>query len=166
MAAYVVAWLWGGRTERFVAATMLLHFAISVTSIAYEWPEAGLHLPRQIADYVRLLIFGWLCFRSNRWWPFLMAVGLGLSALVDVVVVFDPGISPNGAVSAKIGLAYLFDLTLLLSVCERWLAGEPPAGRAAWARADIATAARRNRRKPAPCPEATPGDDTAKAAIA
>lgn len=162
MTAYAVAWFWGGRTERFAAAVMLLYFAVQISSIVHGWESAGNYLPRRIVDYVRVLIFGWLCFRSDRWWPFLMAAPLGLSALVDVVVVFEPGISRNGAISAKIGLAYLFDLTLLLSFCERWLAGEPPAGRAAWARADAATAARRNRTKPARRPEAAPSRELAK----
>ena len=145
VAAYAVAWFWGGRTERFAAAVMLLVFAVQIISAVYGWDE---YPPRRIADYVRVLIFGWLCLRSNRWWPFLVAGSLGLSAVVDVVVLFNPDISPNGAISAKIGLAYLFDLTLLLSFCERWLAGEPPASRAAWVRADIATSARRNRTRP------------------
>jgi hypothetical protein len=144
MAAYAVAWFWGGRTERFAAAVMLLCFSVQIISAVYGWDDYPL---RRIAEYVRVLIFGWLCLRSTRWWLFLVSAALGLSALVDVVVVFNPDISPNGAISAKIGLAYLFDLTLLLSFCERWLAGEPPASRAAWARADLATAARRNRKR-------------------
>lgn len=145
MAAYAVAWFWGGRTERFAAAVMLMHFAVQVMSI-YGLEVAGIYLLRQIGDYVRVLIFGWLCFRSNRWWPFLMAAACGLLGLVDVVAALDPDISHNGAVSAKIGLGYLGSLTLMLSVVERILAGELPAAREAWARANAATATRRNRK--------------------
>lgn len=147
MAAYAVAWFRGGRTERFAAAVMLLHFAVAAMSVIYMWEQNGIDLPRKIDDYVRLLIFVWLCFRSNRWWPILMTTGLVLMVLVDVVVLLDPAISRMGAVSAQVGLGYLVDLTLLFSVCERKLAGEAPAGRAAWARANIATAARRRRKK-------------------
>lgn len=165
VAAYAVAWFWGGRTERFGAAVMLLHFSFVIMSIVHGWENAGNYWPRRIIDCVPILIFGWLCFRSDRWWPFLVTIGFGLSALVDFVVVFDPDISRNGAVSAQIGLSFLFDLTLLLSFCERWLAGEPPAGRAAWRRADIATAARRNRRTLARQTQAALSRESAKAGI-
>jgi hypothetical protein len=148
MAAYAVAWFWGGRTERLAAAVMLLHFAVAAMSIIYMWERNGIDLPRKIDDSVRLLVFVWICFRSDRWWPFLMTAGLALMVLVDVVVVLDPAVSRVGAVSAQVGLGYLVDLTLLFSVCERRLAGEEPAGRAAWARAAMATSARRNRNRP------------------
>jgi hypothetical protein len=146
MAAYPVAWFWGGRPERFAAAVMLLHFAVAAMSYAYQWEFHGLHLPRIIDDYVRLLIFGWFCLRANRWWPFLMTAAMALAAMVDVVAFLDPSVSRWDAATAKIGLGYVLDLTLLLSVFERMVAGEPPAVRAAWVRADMATAARRNRR--------------------
>lgn len=147
MAAYPVAWFWGGRPERFAAAVLLLHFAVAIMSFIYRWEPLGFQLPRRMDDYVRLLIFVWLCFRSNRWWPFLMTAAMVMAAMVDVVALLDPAVSHWDAASAKVGLGYLIDLTLLLSVFERILAGEPPAGRAAWARVNIATAARRNRRK-------------------
>ncbi|WP_332658035.1 hypothetical protein [Brevundimonas sp.] len=143
MAAYAVAWIWGGRTERFAAAVMLLHFAVAAMSIIYGWEGAGLYLPRTIADYVRLLIFGWLCLRSDRWWPLLMTAALVLMVVAEVVGLNNPEIAQWGVVSAQIGFGYIVDLTLLLSVCERWLAGEPSARHAAWVRAAAATATRR-----------------------
>lgn len=142
MAAYAVAWFGGGRTERFAAAVMLLHFAVAAMSVIYGWERYGFPLPRLVDDYVRLLIFVWLCFRSDRWWPLVMTTALGLIAVVDVITLVDPALSYLEGASAKIGLGYLVDLTLMLSVCERMLAGEPPASRAAWARASAATAAR------------------------
>lgn len=148
MAAYPVAWFWGGRPERFAAAVMLLHFALGCMSFVYGWELNGNPVPRMMGDYVRFLIFCWFCFRSNRWWPFLMTVIAGLMITVEVVAMLDPGLSFRDGVSAKIGLAYLLDLTLMFSFTERILAGEPPAARQAWARAHAATAARRNRKKP------------------
>jgi len=141
MAAYAVAWFGGGRTERFAAAVMLLHFGVAAMSVIYGWERHGFQLPRLIDDYIRLLIFAWLCFRSNRWWPFVMLATLGLMAVVDIVGLLDPTLSRRDLASAMVGLGYLVDLTLMLSVCERMLAGEPPASRAAWARANAATAA-------------------------
>lgn len=150
MAAYPVAWFRGGHPERFAAAVMLLHFAVGAVSFANGWELNGNPVPRMIADGVRLLLLCWLCFRSNRWWPFLMTVIAALMITVEVVAILDPDLSFRGGVSAKIGLAYILDLTLLFSFLERILAGEPPAARAAWVRADAATVARRNRKASRP----------------
>lgn len=144
---YPVAWFWGGRLERFGAALMIIYSVILIMNFILTWEIGGVYLTGRIANCVRLLIFGWVCFRSNRWWPFLMTAAMGLMVVVDVVGLLDPAVSPRDAASARIGLGYLVDLALLLGVGERMLAGEAPASRAAWARADIATAARRNRKK-------------------
>ena len=157
MAAYAVAWFWGGRTERFAAAVMLLHFAVAAMSVIYLWEYNGVHLPRRIDDYVRLLIFSWLCFRSDRWWPLLMTAALGLMEVAEIVGLYNPGIARWGVVSAQVDLGYIVDLTLLLSVVERWLAGEAPDRHAAWARAAIATAGRKKRKEPRHRSEAGPG---------
>lgn len=145
MVAYAVAWTWGGRVERFGAAVLIVHCTIVTMNSFLTWEIGGVYLTGRIANYVRLLIFGWLCFRSDRWWPFLMTATIGLMCVVDVVGLLHPAISEWGAASARIGLGYLVDLTLILGVCERVLAGETPAGRAAWARSHIQTAARRRR---------------------
>lgn len=147
--AYAVAWTWGGRLERFAAVVMFVHFVVLTMNFFLTWEIGVVYLTGRIANYVLLLIFGWLCFRSDRWWPFLMTTAIGLTVAVDVAGLLSSAISSWGAASARIGIGYLADLTLMLSVFERWLTGEPPAGRAAWARADMATTARRNRKKQA-----------------
>lgn len=142
--AYAVAWIWGGRVERFAAAVMLVQCVIMTLNFILTWENGNVYLTGRIMNAVALLILGWLCFRSDRWWPLLMTATMGLKALLDVVGLLDPDISDFGVASAKIGLGYLIDLTLMLSVIERWLAGEAPVGRTAWVHADIATAARQN----------------------
>ena len=145
LGAYAVAWTWGGRAERFAAGLSLLYCLCS--SMTYTWEVGGFHLASFIENCVRLLIFGWLCFRSNRWWLFVMTVAIALKVLVVVIALFHPALSAVEAMSAEVGLGYLVDLTLLLSPLERRLAGEAPAGSAAWAAAKVATAARRKRRE-------------------
>ena len=142
--AYAVAWAWGGRPERLGAGVLL--FACLLSSLSYRWEIGGLYLAAMAQDSVRLLIFGWLCFRSDRWWPLVTTAALGLMVLMYVIRLLDPAFSHFAMASGHVGLGYLIDLALLLGVCERWLAGEPPAGPAAWAKAARATAARRDRR--------------------
>lgn len=151
---YPVAWVWGGRSERLGAGVMLFGYALS--SLTFEWEVGGFRLAVMIEDCLLLLVFGWLCFRSNRWWMLVTTAAMGLIVLTHVVKLLDPAFSQYAAVSARIGLRYLVDLALLLGVWERRLAGEPPAGPAAWAKAARATAARRNRRVEARRPEADP----------
>lgn len=143
---YPVAWIWGGRVERFATMMLVVQCLVMGTNHVFDWSIGGTYTTGKVVDFVCLLIFCRLCFRSDRWWPLLMAAGLALKALADVVGWLDPGVSDFGVASAKIGLGYLIDLTLLLGVLERWLAGEEPAGQAAWARAHGATLARRNRK--------------------
>ncbi|MDQ7813907.1 MAG: hypothetical protein RDU12_14470 [Brevundimonas sp.] len=148
--AYAVAWVWGGRLERFGAGVLL--FSCLLAFLTYQW-EVGGHYPVAMAlDSVRLLVFGWLCFRLDRWWPFVVTAAIGLMVMGYVLRLLDPTFSHLAMASAHIGLGYLIDLALLLGVFERWLAGEPAAGPAAWAKADRATEARRALR------EETPGD--------
>lgn len=144
VAIYAAAWFRGGHVERFAAAVMLVVCVLITLNFLRTVDGTHNYLPGRIADYGRLLLFGWLCLRSDRWWPFLMTAAFGLIAVVDVVGWLDPAISQWGVASAKLGLGYLADLSLLLGVWERRLAGEEPAGRAAWARADTATSARQN----------------------
>jgi hypothetical protein len=165
MVAYPVAWLCGGHAERFAAAVMLAVCVIITLNFFLPLDVGDRHLPGRIADCVRLLIFGWLCFRSDRWWPFLTTATLGLMVVADVVGWLGPGVSQWGVSSAKIGLGYLADLSLLLGVWEHRLAGEEPAGRAAWARASMATIARRDRKKPDRRSSAPPPHEPSKAWI-
>lgn len=142
--AYAAAWVWGGRPERFGAAVLLLVCLIS--GIVFTWQIGGFHLASLLLDIGRLLIFGWLCLRSDRWWPLVVTACVGLMVFVQSARLFDPSISQFAAASADVGLGYLVDLALLLGVWERRLAGEPPAGTAAWAKAVRTTVARRSRR--------------------
>jgi hypothetical protein len=144
LAAYAVAWVWGGRSERFAAGFMIA-FCLS-SFITYKWEIGGLHVAMFIENCFRFLVLGWLCLRSDRWWPFVMTVAIALSLLVHAIAWVDPSLSEMEAFSAQIGLGYLIDLALLFGVVERRLAGEAPAGRAGWAAAEAATTARRKRR--------------------
>ncbi|HYC98637.1 hypothetical protein [Brevundimonas sp.] len=143
LVAYAVAWVWGGRPERLAAAVLL--FACLFWGATYRWGADGFYL-HMAGDCVRLLIFGWLCIRLDRWWPFGITAALALMVFMYFARLLDSTVTQYAVASAHVGLGYLIDLTLLLSVFERGLAGEPPAGAAAWARADWLTATRRNRR--------------------
>ncbi|WP_332678679.1 hypothetical protein [Brevundimonas sp.] len=143
--AYAFAWFRGGPAERLAAGIMILHCLATV--ITFKWVIDGHHSPRMILDGVRLLFFGWLCFRSNRWWPFVVLAALAMMSGLHIVTLFEPTLYMAVA-SAFVGLGYLVDLTLMLGVGERMLAGEPPAGRAAWARSDAVTPPRRQRKRP------------------
>lgn len=154
LAAYAVAWTWGGRPERFAAGISILYCLFSF--LTYKWEVGGLHLAGFVETCVRFMIFGWLCLRSDRWWPFVTTAAIALEVLVYVPVLLDPRLSEMSAFSAQVGLGYLLDLNLMLGVFERQLAGEAPAGRAAWAAADIATAARRKRKDEARRTDASP----------
>lgn len=148
------AWTWGGRLERFAAGVMLIDFM--VTSITFNWHIGGFFLATLVQDGVRLLIFGWLCFQSNRWWPFIVTTALAMAIFMHGAGVLNPAVSHFALASAHVGLEYLINLALLLGVLERWLAGERPVGPAAWAKAARATVARRDRRDEARRPEAGP----------
>lgn len=154
LAVYPIAWFRGGRQERFGAGVLLLSCLLSMAAFYREnWVSMGL-------EGVTLSIFGWLCFRSNRWWPFLATAASALTALLFVIKFLDAGFSQYALVSAFIGLEFLIDLALLLGIWERWLAGEPAAGSAAWLKAARATAARRRGRAstapPSPGPPFAP----------
>lgn len=138
---YALAWVLGGRAERIGAAVLLI--VCMLDTIIFRWQIAGLHLPMLAADTVRLIIFGWLCLSSDRWWPLMATAAMGLMVLVQAARVLDPTITQYAVASAGVGLGYLIDLALLLGVLERRLAGEPPAARAAWTQAKRVTAARR-----------------------
>lgn len=141
---YAIAWFRGGRPERFGAGVLLL--SSLVASRANAWPVGGFHPGFAGSDIASFLIFGWWCLRSDRWWPMVVASALGLTVLGLFLRLVEPALSHDAMVSAHIGLGYVFHLALLLGVWERGLAGERPAGPAAWSKAERATAARRGRR--------------------
>lgn len=143
-AVCAIAWRWGGRPERFAAGVLLL--SALPTDLANGWVVGGFRPGFIAVECAILLAFGWLTLRSNRWWVLAATAAAGLVVLVAVLRLLNPTLSHSAMVSAKIGLAYVIDLALLLGVWERWLAGEAAAARAAWAQAMRVTAARRNRR--------------------
>lgn len=140
-AVYAIAWLWGARPERFGAGVLLL-FNVLAHEVS-GWGVGRFYPGSMALDAATFLIFSWLAFRSDRWWPSLTAAAAGLIILADALRLLDPTFSHYAMVSARIGLAYVVDLALLLGVWERWLAGEPPAAGAAWARATQVTQARK-----------------------
>lgn len=150
LVAYAVAWVWGGRPERFAAGVLIVVCMVSM--IVFRWQIGGFHLPALLLDIGRLLVFGWFCLRTDRWWPFVVTASIGLMVFVQSARLVDPSISQYAAASAGVGLGYLIDLALLLGVWERRLAGELAAGPAAWAAADREPATARGRRSKAPRP--------------
>jgi len=144
LGCYAVAWTWGGRPERFGAGVLILNSLVS--SLTYQWQVGGVHLSAIIENCACLVAFAWLGFRSNRWWAIVMTGAMGLVLMTHIVRVLDPALSQYAAASARLGLWHMADLTLLLGVWERQLAGEAAASRAAWAAAARATAARRAER--------------------
>lgn len=133
MAAYVTAWIGGGRPERLGVGILVFYGLLS--SMIYKWGLDSSGLLAAALNCARLLAFGWLCFRFDRWWPYVITAALVLMVFVHIAKLLDPGVSQYTLASAAVGLGYLIDLVLLLSICERWLSGEPRAGPAAWARA-------------------------------
>ena len=124
LVVYAVAWAWGGRPERLGAGLLLVAFLFSTFSDRWGIATAE--------DSVRLLIFGWMCLRFDRWWPLIATAALSQVVFVDVFKLLNPSFPLYAAVSAHVGLEFLVDLGLLLGVFEHWLAGEPPAGRGRW----------------------------------
>lgn len=141
---YALAGVLGGRAERTGAAVLII--ACMADTLIFRWQIAGLHLPMLAADTLRLIVFGWMCLRFDRWWPLLATAAMALMVLVQAARVLDPAITQYAVASAGVGLGYLIDLALLLGVVERWVAGEPAAGRDAWTKAARVTAARQARR--------------------
>jgi len=116
LAVYAVAWIWGGRPERLGAVLLFLAYLLSSLTHA-AWGVAT------VEDSVRLLVFGWMCLRFDRWWLLLTTAALTQIVFVDVVKLLDPGFSHYTAVSAQVGFEFLVDLGLLIGVFERRLAG-------------------------------------------
>lgn len=136
LAVYALAWFRGGRPERIGAGIMI--FVCLLAEITYRWHVDGFYPGGLVQDCVRFLIFGWLCFRFDRWWLFPATAAHGLIVLAYVLSLESSALSHNALAAALVGLGYVIDLSLLLGVLERWLADERPAAAAAWAAADRA----------------------------
>ena len=142
LAVYVLAWFRGGRPERLGAGVFVVTFVVS--AIIFDWEIGGFFWAALVLDCARLVIFGWLCFRYDRWWLLVVTAAVGLTVLAHALRLLDPGFSQVALASSAVGLGYVIDLALLLGVWERRLAGEPPAGPAAWAAAARIKAMRRD----------------------
>ena len=138
-----VAWFRGGRPERFGVGLFLL--ANLLARPANAWVVDGIYPAWVVLDGAILVVLCGLCFRSDRWWPLVAASAYGLMIFGQIIRLMDPTFSHYALVSSHIGLGYVVDLALLFGVWERWAAGEPPVGPAAWAKANRAAAARRGR---------------------
>lgn len=130
LTAYGLAWLRGGHTERLAAGIMI--FVVLLSSVTFRWHVGGVYLAAVVETGVLAPIFGWLAFRSARWWPLVATAGLLLVLLLRVVTLVDARLAQTDIGSAGVGLWYLIDLTLLAGVFERWLAGEAPVNRTRW----------------------------------
>lgn len=120
VAAIAVAWLRGGRTERFAAGVLALTW---IVARSFRWMVGDVYVDSTVEDSLGLLIFGWLAFRSDRWWPFVATAAFALTVLVHLLTMVTD-ISWDAAVSARVGLGLLIYVALLAGVGERWLAGE------------------------------------------
>lgn len=122
-AAVIVGWMKGGHAERLGVAVILSSYLAS--GLWRSWIIGDVHVDVAITDALVLLFLGWLTLWSDRWWPFVATAAMALTVLVHIVTIVTD-ISWNAAVSARIGLKLLGNLTLLAGVAERWAAGEEP----------------------------------------
>ena len=72
-----------------------------------------------------MLAFGWLAFRTDRWWPIAATALMALCILVRLMGLMNPDLSRFAIMSAVLGFWILLYAVLLAGVAERWLAGEP-----------------------------------------
>ncbi len=134
LVAPVVCWAWGGPAERFGAGLALWSELIFSYRI---WLIGDVYVDSFIEDGLEAAAFGWLAFRSNRWWPFVVAIAAVFSVVVHVLTVVTD-ISWDAAISARVGLGLLFYVALTAGVLERWLARERPAAAVAvWRRRKV-----------------------------
>lgn len=141
-----IGWLWGGHTERFGAAALLLCWMVFGPLM---WTVGDVYVDSMIEDTLVLLFLVGLALRSNRWWPFVAASAAALTVLVHIFTIITD-ISWGAAVSARVGFGLVTYTALLAGVAERWLAGERPvSGGKLWRRRRPAGAGVRSGRNPA-----------------
>lgn len=126
-AAMIAGWLRGGHPERFAVAALLLGQLV-IDNTYDDWLIGDVYMDSAIEDVLKTLFFGWLVFRLDRWWPFVVTVAMVLTVLVHILTIVTD-ISWAAAVSARVGLELLAYLALLGGVAERWMAGEAPVSR-------------------------------------
>lgn len=121
-----MAWLKGGRPERFAAGVFVMSYLVSWLAVPLRIGEH--HVGDAMIDAVLTVIFGALALKGDRWWPFAMTAIMVLTLMVHLSLFLAPELTARDDISARIGLGVLMVSTLLLGVFERWLSGEKPAG--------------------------------------
>ena len=129
--SFAVGWLRGGHIER--RAVMVLFCDYAFTRLVEG--TTGAHQFVAGSEFVVMMFFAWLAFRSERWWTFATLGALALCALVFVLERTTPNLALDAALSARLGLWLFIYATLLAGVAERRLAGESAiSGAAVWRR--------------------------------
>lgn len=134
--AFIVGWLKGGHPERFGVTVLLFHAVAEELYRHWRFGDGSFELALYVAvaeelavgRLVLALIFGWLAFRSPRWWPLAVTASLVLILLAHLLTIITP-ISYNAGASARVGLWLLVYVVVLAGVAERWLTGETPVSR-------------------------------------
>lgn len=101
---------------------LLLDSAVSKIGDHWNVREAAPVAAAQ--DFVVMLAFGWLAFRTDRWWPIAATALMVLCVVVRLMGTANPELSRFSMLSAILGFWILLYIVLLGGVLERWLAGE------------------------------------------
>ncbi|GAA0870305.1 hypothetical protein GCM10009116_21410 [Brevundimonas basaltis] len=117
-----IGWLKGGHPERFGALVLLLDYLVTRLGVAWSIREVDSIAATQ--DFVVMLSFGWLAFRTDRWWPIAATASLALCVLVRAIGMVNPELSRFAMLSAILGFWIFLYIVVLGGVAERWLAGE------------------------------------------
>lgn len=125
MFVFAAAWFKGGHPERFGALVLILAFFVSAVA-PHAKVLGNLLIYDAVADLVLLGVFVWMALKGERWWPFVAAASMFLTAMVHLAMVLTPNLDTRADMSARMGLTLLLVLALLGGVVERWLAGERP----------------------------------------
>lgn len=129
-----VCWLRGGHPERFGVAVLIVDH-LATTVFAEYGPVGQAYVSDLGRDVAVALVFGWLALRADRWWPIAVTAGVALSALVQLMGMVTPALPRYAVLSALLGLWILIYTLMIVSVAERWLAGERAvSGTAVWRR--------------------------------
>lgn len=126
MLAPVCGWLKGGHPERFGVVVLLLDSAVSRLGDYWNIRDSAGLVAAQ--DFVVMLAFGWLAFRTDRWWPIAATALMALCVLVYAMGMVNPQLSRFAMLSAILGFWILLYIVVLAGVAERWLAGETAVG--------------------------------------
>lgn len=124
-----VAWARGGHPERMGAAAILIWVTISVATP--DWLHSivlgDVSIFEAALELGLLVVFLGMAMKGRRWWPFAASAVMTLSVMVYLAQFLVADLDRRAEISAHVGLTIALNLTLLVGVFERWLAGEPPA---------------------------------------